>query len=110
MFGFMSTSKNFEAAKNFIGDEGYMFVIHIPQKRIPKKYRDYNHGFVDINKFNLQEKAELEEEEEVLFNALNVFKVMSIRKDKKNGLTLIDLEYGVIFDLLSKKKRELTPD
>ena len=106
----MSTSKNFEAAKNFIGDEGYMFLIHIPQKKIPKKYIDYNHGFVDINKFNLQEKAELEEEEEVLFNALNVFKVMSIRKDKKNGLTLIDLEYGVIFDLLNKKKRELTPD
>ena len=30
MFGFMSTSKNFERAKEFTGASGYLFVIEVP--------------------------------------------------------------------------------
>lgn len=45
----MSTSKNFERAKEFTGDSGHMFIIDVPERTIPKKYEAYDHGFVDIN-------------------------------------------------------------
>lgn len=30
-----------------------MFVIHVPEITIPKKFDKYDHGFVDINKHKL---------------------------------------------------------
>ena len=46
---------------------------------ILKKYEPYDHGFVDINAHKLApEKFAMEEE--VLFNALNIYKVKNIEK------------------------------
>ena len=50
MFGFMSTSKNLERAKQFCDRDGYIFVITVPPLTIPAKFNKYDHGFVDINK------------------------------------------------------------
>lgn len=52
----MSTSKNLERAKQFTDSQGYIFVIHVPELNIPKKYDRFDHGFVDINKHNLAGK------------------------------------------------------
>ena len=54
-----------------------MFAIHIPSLTIPEEYDKYDHGFVDINKNNLAPQS-LSDEEQVLFNALNVYKVIKI--------------------------------
>ena len=32
MFGFMSTSKNIESAKQFSDKDGYLFVIHVKER------------------------------------------------------------------------------
>ena len=53
MFGFMSTSKNFERASDFADQAGYMFIITVPSMKIPEKYDKFDHGFVDINENNL---------------------------------------------------------
>ena len=39
-----------------------------------EKWGKYDHGFVDINKYQLAVEA-YAKEEEVLFNALNIYKV-----------------------------------
>lgn len=49
----MSTSKNLARAKEFTDRDGYVFVIHVPEMSIPKKFDKYDHGFVDINKYSL---------------------------------------------------------
>lgn len=77
MFGFMSTSKNYEKATEFAGRSGYMFVIHVPKLTIPEEFDKYDHGFVDINENKLA-TSNFTEEEEVLFNALNVYKIKRI--------------------------------
>lgn len=53
MFGFMSTSKNKQRAVEFTDRDGYIFIIHIPEMEIPKRFDKYDHGFVDINKHKL---------------------------------------------------------
>ena len=85
----MSTSKSFERAVEFTDRDGYIFVIEVPKKSIPKKYQAYDHGFVDINRNKLA-SDKFSEEEEVLFNALNVYKVLDISQDEE-GRTLIRL-------------------
>ena len=44
---------------------------------IPKKFDKYDHGFVDINKHKLAD-SEFEIEEEILFNSLNIYKVLKV--------------------------------
>lgn len=56
MFGFMSTSKSLEKAATFTDESKYVFVIHIPEMIIPKKFEFYDHGFVDMNQYTLSEK------------------------------------------------------
>lgn len=56
MFGFMSTSKNLERAKEFCDRDGYIFIITVPSLTIPRKFDKYDHGFVDINKNDLASK------------------------------------------------------
>ncbi len=56
MFGFMSTSKNLERAKEFCDRDGYIFIITVPSLTIPRKFDKYDHGFVDINKNGLATK------------------------------------------------------
>lgn len=46
---------------------------------VEKKYDNYDHGFVDINEYNICGEN-FKYEKEILFNALNVYKVIS----KKN--------------------------
>ena len=75
----MSTSKSFERAAQFTDTLGYIFAIHIPEMTILKKYEPYDHGFVDINAHKLA-PAKFAMEEEVLFNALNIYKVKNIEK------------------------------
>jgi hypothetical protein len=53
MYGFMSTSKSLDSAKKFTDKDGYLFVIHVPEREIPQKWSSYDHGFVDINKYKL---------------------------------------------------------
>lgn len=43
---------------------------------IPEKFDQYDHGFVILNDYNLSDKPN---EDEVLFNALNLFKVTRSR-------------------------------
>jgi hypothetical protein len=77
MFGFMSTSKSLSSAQKFTDKDGYIFVIHVKERTMIKKYEIYDHGFVDINRNKLA-TANFENEEEVLFNALNIYKVRDI--------------------------------
>ena len=107
MYGFMSTSKSEESAKKFTDKDGYLFVIHVEERDLPKKWDKYDHGFVDINQNKLASAAFVKEEE-VLFNALNIYKVRTI--ERKGPYIYIHLEYGAIFDLLGKSKEKLTPD
>lgn len=53
MYGFMSTSKSLQSAKKFTDKDGYLFVIHVPEREVPVKWGIYDHGFVDINKYKL---------------------------------------------------------
>ena len=49
----MSTSKSLDSAKKFTDKDGFIFVIHIKERELPKKWDVYDHGFVDINKYKL---------------------------------------------------------
>ena len=73
----MSTSKNLERAKEFTDHLGNIFVVHVPEMVIPSKFDSYDHGFVDINAENLA-SSKFSIEEEILFNCLNVYKVLEI--------------------------------
>ena len=74
---------------------------------IPAKWDKYDHGFVDINANKLATAA-FEKEEEILFNALNIYKISKV--ERKGPYIYIHLEYGAIFNLLGKPKEMLTPD
>lgn len=77
MYGFMSTSKSLKSASKFTDRDGYIFVIQVKAREISEKYRKYDHGFVDINRYSLATK-QFQAEEEVLFNALNIYKITKI--------------------------------
>ena len=68
----------------------------------------YDHGFVDMNRYEIPPEYFVAEEE-VLFNALNVYRVSEV-EEKENGWKYIHLEYGAIFDLLSKDAEKLSED
>ena len=72
---------------------------------IPAKFDKYDHGYVDINKHRLAYKG-FEIVEEVVFNALNIFKVLKV--ESTGEYNMIYIEYGPIFGLLSKDKKELS--
>ncbi len=74
---------------------------------MPVKWDVYDHGFVDINKYKLA-SDEFVKQQQILFNALNIYKVSLI--ERKGPYIYIHLEYGAIFDLLSKPKESLTSD
>lgn len=101
MYGFMSTSKSLESAKKFADQDGYIFVIQVKEREMPAKWDIYDHGYLDINRNNLAAK-EFVKEEEVLFNALNIYKVTAV--ERKGPYIYIHIEYGAIFDLLLKPK------
>ena len=103
----MSTSKSESRARKFVDKDGFLFVIHVNKKKMKDKFKNFDHGFVDINRYNLAPKG-YEEQQEILFNALNIYKVIKI--EEKNDFTYIHLEYGIIFDLLEKSKDSLSVD
>jgi len=49
----MSTSKSRASAEKFTDKDGYIFVIEVKEREMKKKYEKYDHGFVDINRYNL---------------------------------------------------------
>ena len=54
MYGFLSTSASKKMARKFTEEnDGIMFAIHIPEMTISEEYKQFDHGFVDMNKFNL---------------------------------------------------------
>jgi hypothetical protein len=54
MFGFMSTSKSRERALEFVDRDGYLFVIHVKKRWANlEKFKNFDHGFVDINRYGL---------------------------------------------------------
>jgi hypothetical protein len=59
----------------------------------------YDHGFVDLKKAGIL--STIVREDEVILNALNIYKVTEIIKpeDSKEGFGTIRLEYGAIFKL-----------
>ena len=78
IFGFMSTSKSMEKAKGFGSNtekkNQILFVIEIPEFKATTENEAYSHGFVDINHFYIAE-GPYRTEQEILFNALNIYKV-----------------------------------
>ena len=54
--------------------DSYLFEIHIDQGAENDEEMIYDHGYVEINRYNIASKA-FQKEEEVLINALNVFQV-----------------------------------
>ena len=66
----------------------------------------YDHGYVEINRYNIASKA-FQKEEEVLINALNVFQVTEI--DCVSATRKITMKYGAILPLLRSRATELNP-
>jgi hypothetical protein len=63
MFGFMSTSKSEERALDFVDRDGYLFVIHVKKRNANlEKFRNFDHGFVDINRYGLASSEYSKEE------------------------------------------------
>ena len=85
-----------------------MFVVEVPSMEINEKHDSYDHGFIDINENKLAPEKYMVEEE-VLFNALNIYRVKKVEKTNE-GYTMIYLQYGVMFNLLKKKKIQMTTD
>lgn len=52
----MSTSKSLKSAMKFTDKDGYIFVIHVKGRELTAKYDKYDHGFVDINRYQLAGK------------------------------------------------------
>lgn len=61
---------------------------------------------MEINRYGLANEA-YTNEQEVLFNALNIFKVIEI--DLTSAVRKITLRYGAIFDLLRSRPEDLSP-
>lgn len=54
MFGFMSTSKSHDRALDFVDRDGFLFVIHVNRRKANiEKFKNFDHGFVDINRYGL---------------------------------------------------------
>lgn len=105
--GFLSTSKSKKVAEEFLRrnpneSNRILYTVKVlREERCP----DHDYGFVDISHF-----SKYQQEEEVLFNALNVFQVSSVRID--NGLKRATLIYGSLA-AYSEKYRDgehLDPD
>lgn len=54
-----------------------MFIITIKSIKLNKETKKLDHGFVDLKMFDVA-KGKYEVEEEVLLNALNVYKVTDV--------------------------------
>ncbi len=65
----------------------------------------FDYGFADLNKLDI---SVYKDEEEVLMNALNIYRVKKITKpqDTSDGIGIVELEYGAIFDLFEKSRKQ----
>lgn len=57
LLGFISTSKSYEKAKGFLDrKDSYMLVFRIKKIEIKKNLKIFDHGYVDINMYDIAEK------------------------------------------------------
>lgn len=81
-------------------NDSYLFEIVVEVGGEGEEEMLYDHGFVEINRFGLANEA-FKNEEEILFNALNVFRVVSL--DLTSATRKITLQYGAMLSLLRAK-------
>lgn len=87
-------------------NDSYLIEIIVENKAETEEEMVYDHGFVEINRYGLANEA-YKNEQEVLFNALNVFRVVEV--DLSSAVRKITLQYGAIFELLRAKPEDLSP-
>ena len=65
----------------------------------------FDYGFADLNKLDI---SVYKDEEQVLMNALNIYRVKKITKPQEtlDGIGIVELEYGSIFDLYQKSRKQ----
>ena len=57
LLGFTSTSLQRSEAEKFMDSDSYLFEIHIDKGAQSEEEMKYDHGFVQINRYNLASKA-----------------------------------------------------
>ena len=79
MMGFPSASKKKQVVKDkFLNSKNScLFEITIKERVMPPKFKDFDNGFADLDFFKLSQ-PQYRGEEQVLLNALNVYKVVGI--------------------------------
>jgi hypothetical protein len=79
MMGFPSASKNKKIVKDLFmrRKNSFLFEITIKERVIPAKFKDFDNGFADLDFYKLSQPKHFGEEE-VLLNALNIYKVVGI--------------------------------
>lgn len=104
--GFLSTSKSRRVAEEFLKRNPNESTRILYTVKVYKEDRcpEMDYGYVDISQFSKYQ------EEEVLFNALNVFQVSSVRVE--NGLKRASLVYGSLATYVEMEKNgsRLDPD
>lgn len=77
LLGFTSTSLNRRQAEKFMDNDSYLIEIHVNIRPKNDIELDYDHGFIEVNRYGLAAQA-FQGEDEVLFNALNVYRVIGL--------------------------------
>jgi methyltransferase-like protein len=110
---FMSTSKKKEVAAQFSNKLKNNVLIQISfhkdfySKSVEERYSNYIEYLIDINSDVMGTSNE--NEEEILFNCFNVFKILGHTEDEKTKVLM--LEYCSHIEIIKKKEDEipLTP-
>lgn len=99
LLGFVSTSKNEQIVREkfLTKSDYYLFVITVRPVKLNVQTKMLDNGFVDLAMFGIAPE-EYQDEEEVLMNALNVYRVKEVvlQKDAEDGVGKVFLEYGSI--------------
>jgi hypothetical protein len=102
--GFLSTSKSRKVAEEFLkrNSNQNTRILYTVKVLNEDRCSEFDYGYVDISSFSKYQ------EEEVLFNALNVFQVSSVRVD--NGLKRATLIYGSLATYMEKMRNGESTD
>ena len=100
--GFLSGFEN-EGTANMFMERTVMLIIRIPEMQVPQPTSKFDHGFYQ---FGIQIRGETKDNF-IVFNPLNIFRVTGYVEREQEGRrwTEYHLEYGVIYDLIAKEKR-----
>lgn len=104
LLGFTSSSLKKSEAEKFMDNDSYLIEIQVEKAAENENEQLYDHGFVEINRYGLASES-FQNQQEVLFNSLNVFKVIDL--DLKSMVRKITLQYGAIFELMRAKPSSL---